>query len=168
MIRRLFFDDSHLNSVTVIIQNDNNILYSAPNLHSTPHASLELDTLSSLSRFYQSKSIRLSVIANENADCSGLANCNGIYVAFPHHNQLSSLSSRINGGLKQFDTDLASYMLTKSSHKDSNRDNGLIRQNHPSFVTSIKLGFGRVQKKSNKKTWYYREVKQPTLDTYPF
>ena len=100
MIRRLFFEDHLLDSVTVIVQNNNNILYSAPNLHSTPHASLEIDTLSSLSKHYQSTGVRLSILSNENADNTGLGCSNGINVAFPHHNQLLTLSYRITGGLE--------------------------------------------------------------------
>ena len=42
-IRRLNVPANHLSSTTTILQNRHTILYSAPDLHSTPHGSLHFD-----------------------------------------------------------------------------------------------------------------------------
>ena len=167
-IRRLDLLAHQIQSVTTIFQDRQTILYSAPNLHSTPHGSMNVNVIPHYDSVLRSLKIDHSIIRLEDTDNSGSMTRNGISVAFLHHNQLDLLKNSILGGLDNFHRELALHLLQTSSKKDINREDGKIYPNKFSFITSCKWGFGRVQHDNHHGTWSFRGVKMPTLDTQPF
>ena len=167
-IRRLLFPYKDMSSATTIFQNRNTILYYAPDLHSTPHGSIQVNELPSFDSFLSLANINHSIIRIEDSDTTGSVSKNGIRVAYRHHNQLEQLHNKLPDGLEKFNNDVANHILRQPSRIDFHREDGKIRQHEFSYVNSCKWGFGRVQSDNHPKSWSFLNEKMPTLDTEPF
>ena len=167
-IRRPHFPIKDMSSATTIFQNRNTILYYAPDLHSTPHGSMQVNDLPSFDSNLNLDNINHSIIRIEDSDSTGSVSKNGIRVAYWHHNQLEQLHNDLPDGLEKFHHEVAIHLLRNSSKKDFYREDGKIHPDKFSYVSSCKWGFGRVQSDNHPSSWQFLNVKMPTLDTKPF
>ncbi len=166
--RRVNLANEQILAVTTIVQNRSTILYSFPRLHCSPHRSFILESLHQNNKELQQHGIPHYVIWSGSRGDRSKITLNGASVSYMHHRPLRNLDDVLKGGLKNLDRQLGNYLLSTSSKKDWNREDGKINTLCKSLVTSIDYGFGRVQSATNRRTWLYKDVKQPTLDVEPF
>ena len=86
-IRRLRVPPKCILSTTTILQNRNTILYSAPDLHSTPHGSLHFDHVPIFDSILRCIDVDHTIIRREDSDKSGTVSKKR------HHGRISTLQS---------------------------------------------------------------------------
>ena len=163
--RRQNIKKKDLDTVTVLFQNRDRIMYSAQNLHCVAHGSIGLNDLLKLRLPKLDKCIMNSLYGNSR---SGVIKKNGIQVVFLKQNSSITLNKSMIGGLDSFDKDIVSHLINFYRRKDPQRLSGKVLNEIASYTTRCSFGFGRIQKTEHPGTWFINNVKQPTLNCTSF
>ena len=115
-----FFPPKKMRSVTTVIQNRETMIYSAPELHCTPHGSLGFTDIISKSKFLKKFKVPHSIISNGSSYHPSRYLNKYIKVQYLSNKELYEFGSIMAGCLKHFNGDLAKYMLKLSTPTDNN------------------------------------------------
>ena len=163
------------NNTTIIVPPHESIMYLAKDLHHRAHGSLSVRDIPSRSIVLDLLNIDHDEITPNNAGLRAVLTKNSITVAYSSNGHIQSLDNKLRGGTSRLHHQLTSYMLSHIG-QDPSRFIGMngssLRES--SLNIRLRFGFGRVQKRSEKKVnwsvhlWKFMGWDMPTIKYKPF
>ena len=153
--------------VTIDQTSCDHILYIAPDLHSSPHGSMDSSDLDSIHCLLDCLDIKNVKLNDDTAGKNGISKYNGIIFATPRSYILQRLDKKLIGGLSSFHSDLVHFLLLGGDN-DTYRMQQTLEQIGESVNNRCRFGFGRVQPRNHKKNWTLEGEKMPTIDVSGF